>query len=255
MSHARFFLASEMPAHTPSALPLTAADLHHAVRVLRVAAGEQLDVVEPSGAVWRVTVASASADAVMVSQVSRLAQASQPALALFQGVAKGDKMDTIVRQGVEVGATLIVPVVTSRSIVRLDAEKAGAKGERWRRIAHAAAEQARREKVPRVADPVTFAEALELLGEFEHTVVLWEQERGVLLSVALRSLFREPAESLALFVGPEGGLSAEEIDALRSRGAAVASLGASILRTETAAVVALGLAAAALQESREPGDS
>jgi len=252
MSRARFFLAGELPPEIPALLPLAPADLHHATRVLRLAPGEELDVVAPSGAAWRVCVSAVSAEGISVDSVSKLPPASTPRVALFQGVAKGDKMDSIIRQAVEVGATLIVPVLTSRSVVRLDPLKARQKGDRWRRIARAAAEQARREQVPDVADPIAFEEALGLLGEHDRTVVLWEDHRGTLLSVALRQVVDGSETRIALFIGPEGGLSAEEVGELTALGADVASLGPSILRTETAAIVAVGLAVAAVLEAGEP---
>ena len=85
-----------------------------------------------------------------------------PRVTLFQGVAKGDKMDSIVRQAVEVGVERIVPLMTARSVVRLDQAKRAAKGERWRRIAKSAAEQAKRSSVPDVSDPVDLKAALPL---------------------------------------------------------------------------------------------
>ena len=249
MSRSRFFLTSELPADSPLVLPLSRADQHHAIRVLRVGVGEDLDVVAPSGAVWRVRVAGVSRAGIAVEPLAELPPARQPDVALFQGVAKGDKMDVIVRQAVEVGAAKITPVLMSRSVVRLDPGRRPERGERWRRVARAAAKQARRETVPDVADPVEFAEALELLNAYDRIVVLWEDQRGRLLSTVVRSWLREPEARIALLVGPEGGLSAEEVAALQARGALVASLGPSIMRTETAAIVALSLVVAAMQEA------
>lgn len=249
MSRSRFFLSAELDEGSPVRLSLSDEDLHHAVRVLRLAPGEEIDVVAPSGAAWRTRVVESSGDGVLVDRIEPVAASWHPKVGLFQGVAKGEKMDTIVRQAVEVGALEIVPVLTSRSVVRFDKEKADAKVQRWRRVARSAAEQARRESVPDVADPVTFPEALERLRTYDGTLVLWEDHRGRLLSAAARTWVDTPDARIALFVGPEGGLSAEEIEALVSEGALVTSLGPSILRTETAAIVALGLAMAAMQEA------
>jgi 16S rRNA (uracil1498-N3)-methyltransferase len=136
--------------------------------------------------------------------------------------------------------------MTSRTIVRLDAEKRAARGDRWQRIAKSAAEQAKRSSVPQVSAPVSIAEALIQLADYDRIVVLWEDSRGTGLADALADLRGRSDARIALVIGPEGGLSAEDVDALVACGAVVASLGPTVLRTETAAVVALALALGAL---------
>ncbi len=247
MAH-RFFLTGPLPAEPGQPLPLAASDVHHAVRVLRVRPGEHVEVVDPGGGVFELEVVSAGDSGVLATNLGPVASEGRclPRVTLFQGVAKGDKMDAIVRQAVEVGAEEIVGVTTSRSVVRLDDAKRTSRGERWRRIAKSAAEQAKRSAVPRVPDPLAFADTLELLAGYDRTVVLWEEHRGAGIAETLAGLRGLDGARIALVVGPEGGLSAEEVEALVARGAVVASLGPTVLRTETAAVVALALAVAAL---------
>jgi 16S rRNA (uracil1498-N3)-methyltransferase len=247
MAH-RFFLAGPLPIEPGEPLPLSAEDMHHAVRVLRLRGGELIEIVEPPGRALRAEVVSADDAGVVATVLGPLEAPSQalPRVTLFQGVAKGDKMDDIIRQAVEVGAEAIVPLMTSRTVVRLDADRRVARGERWQRIAKSAAEQAKRSSVPQVSAPVSFAEALDLLSGFDRSVVLWEESNGTGLAEALRDLRGQVDVRVALVVGPEGGLSAEEVDLLRERGAAVATLGPTVMRTETAAVVSLALAMAAL---------
>ena len=245
MAH-RFFLTGPLPAEPGEPLPLSVADTHHAVRVLRVRPGERVELVEPGGGVLGAEVVSADDAGVVVTAVASIEERGDRMgdVTLFQGVAKGEKMDAIVRQAVEVGAAGIVPVMTSRTIVRLDADKRAARRERWQRVAKSAAEQAKRASVPDVAEPVTFAAALELLSVYDRVVVLWEEHHGRGIADALSGL--DASARVALVVGPEGGLSAEEVGALASRGVLAASLGPTVLRTETAAVVSLALALAAL---------
>jgi len=254
VSRARFFLDGELPAEPPVVLPLSPADEHHARRVLRVRPGEEIDVVTPSGAIVCVRVCELSSAGVVVEVLGESTAVAELDVALFQGVAKGDKMDAIVRQAVEVGAAEVVPVLTTCSVVRMDAAKRTQRAERWRRIARSAAEQSRRSRVPEVLDPVDFADALELLAGYDRVVVLWEEQRGGLLSSTSRELAGTSARRVALFVGPEGGLTSEEVAGLREIGAVTASLGPSIMRTETAAVVALSLVVAAMQEARVGGE-
>lgn len=171
--------------------------------------------------------------------VKRVDAESGPRVVLVQCVAKGDKMDTIVRQAVEVGVSAIVPVMGERTIVRLDGRKRAERGERWRRVAKAAAEQSHRAFVPEVTDPAPFEETMELLASYDRVVVMCEGESDISLASALCGLGDSP--SCAVVVGPEGGLSDAEVRLLLEHDAAPASLGTTILRTETAAVVAVAL--------------
>jgi 16S rRNA (uracil1498-N3)-methyltransferase len=246
MSAHRFFLTAPLPLDPGAPLPLTQADVRHAVSVLRVQPGELIDVVEPDSRVWSTQVVSVDMESVHAKVLGQVTESFTPDLTLFQGVAKGDKMDDVVRQAVEIGAMRVVPVLCGRSVVRLDAGKRVARGERWRRIAESAAKQSKRTLVPAVDNPVDFRDVPGLIADFDGAVVAWEDSRddGVFDVVVRMSV--AGASRVAVFIGPEGGLSAEEVDLLRDAGAVSASLGPSILRTETAAIVALTLASAAL---------
>lgn len=244
MSLHRFFLETSLVAGTePVTLPLSAADVHHSVGVLRVREGEQIEVVDPDGrSAFRVSVKGVSAAGIVGSVVERLQIARTPRVTLVQGVAKGEKMDAIVRQAVEVGADQIVPVLTERSVVKLDARKAAEKAERWRRIARSGAEQAHRDRVPDVREPASLRATLDYLAGFDGVIVLWEESTGPGIAETVADLALASDARLAVVVGPEGGLSADEVAALQERGARVATLGPTILRTETAAIIALALA-------------
>ena len=246
MSSHRFFLTSAHPSDPGQPLPLSADDVHHAASVLRLRDGETVDVVTPDERVWRGSVARATKRGLWASDFAEVAAGRVPHVTLFQGVAKGEKMDAIVRQAVEIGAEEIVPVLTARSVVQLDARKAAQRAERWRRVATAAAKQAKRTSVPAVADPVRLRDALPLLAAYDGAVVLWEESGGAGVSDAVRRCGLGGDARIALFVGPEGGLASEEVSALEAIGATTASLGPTILRTETAAIVALALAIGAL---------
>jgi 16S rRNA (uracil1498-N3)-methyltransferase len=246
MSAHRFFLKAPLAENPAAPLPLSEADVHHAVDVLRLRVGEVVDVVAPDARVWRVRVTAATRSGVFAEVLEEVATAWLPHVTLFQGVAKGDKMDDIVRQAVEVGAEQIVPMLTARSVVQLDARKAAQRLERWQRVALAAAKQAKRTSVPHVAQRARLREALAELAGFDGAVVLWEEAVGEGIASAVRRCAASPDAKIALIVGPEGGLSAEEVEALVAVGATPATLGPNILRTETAAIVALALAIGAL---------
>jgi 16S rRNA (uracil1498-N3)-methyltransferase len=200
-------------------------------------------LVEPeTSRVWRARIASVGRDGLVVEPVGVLESRRGPRITLAQGVAKGDKMDAIVRQAVEVGAAEILPLMLTRTVVRLDARKRAERGERWRRVSRAAAEQSHRDAVPLVHDPLTLKNALPLLAEHDAVFVLWEEAAGIGLGVALREHASRDDARVALVVGPEGGLTPEEVALLESIGASTVTLGPGILRTETAAVVALAVA-------------
>lgn len=242
MSAHRFFLTAPLPAGSQIALPLSASDLHHAVGALRLRVGEDIEVVEPSGAVTRVQVTDTTRAGVFATRVAAVSGSLLPDVTLFQGVAKGEKMDEIVRAAVEIGVQAVVPVLTRRCVVQLDAARGAGKGERWRRVAASAAKQAKRDSIPHVADPVSFAEACSAVRAFDTAVVLWEECEGPGLAGVVRAAACASAARIALVVGPEGGLAADEVAALEAAGAATASLGPTILRAETAALVAVALA-------------
>lgn len=248
MSRARFFLEGEVAgaAGDTVALALADADVHHAVRVLRVAAGEQIDVVAPSGETWRAEVTAAGADGVSARLLEPLGLADAGArITLYQGLAKGEKMDAIVRQAVEAGVARIAPVVTARTVVRLDERRRADRTTRWRRIAHSAAEQSRRANVPDVDEPVTLSEAIAGLGAHGRVLVPWEDQRGATLLDAALAAAGEGIADVALVVGPEGGLDDAEVEALAAAGAVPVTLGPWIMRTETAAVASVAIVAAA----------
>ena len=217
------------------------ADVRHAVAVLRVRAGEELDIAEPGGRVWRVRVVSAESDAVFAERVGEVAAVLEPRVTLVFGVLKGAKNDDIVQGAVEVGVAELWPVLTARSVVRLDAEKCLARGERLRRVATAAAKQSKRASIPFVADPRDFSAALPLLGDFDLVLVAWEEagRGGIRDAIATAALSADAR--VAVVVGPEGGLTAEEVASLVRACAIACTLGATILRAETAGVLATAL--------------
>lgn len=241
MALPRFFLAAPLSPGAP--LPLAAADVHHLRDVLRLAAGERFVAVAPDGHAFELRLERADAEGVRATVVREAdRKAPLPPVTLVQGVCKGEKMDLIVRQAAELGVAAVVPLVTLRTVVRLDAEKARLRRERWRRVAEAAAKQSGRTSVPAVALPCGVADLPTILAGTRHLLVCWEDAAGEGIGEALRALGARPDDGVALVVGPEGGLSAEEVDALVALGARPVSLGATILRTETAATVACALA-------------
>ncbi len=202
----------------------------------------------------------ATCQAVSGRVLGRLSSVAEPHITLVQGIAKGAAMDEIVQHAVELGVERIIPLMTERTVVRLEASKESARVSRWQRIAQSAARQSQRSRVPDVEPPATIAALPERLAAADICIVLWEEPGADSLPAVLASVDASVsgAESrVALVVGPEGGLTAEEVAAMQATGALVASLGPSILRAQTAALAAVTLASYALGGlgASEAGDS
>jgi 16S rRNA (uracil1498-N3)-methyltransferase len=259
MSYQRFFLHEPLApgAEGLARLPFSAADMHHALDVLRIVPGERIVVVEPRGTAWLVLISEVEGRSLIGRAVRTLAEpATSPDLTLIQGIAKGPTMDAIVQHAVELGAVRITPVFTERTIVRLDAEKSESRTARWRRIAAGAARQSQQVRIPTVDTPQSLGDVSSTLSDFDAVLVLWEESdgQGVVDAIGATHLTARSdsdggaAEGprVALVIGPEGGLTQAEVGALVGAGAVVCSLGHNILRAETASLAAMTLAAFAL---------
>ena len=217
--------------------------------MLRLAPGEHIAVVDAAQDYFECEI-TAFDDAVPVVRIAqRLDDEERPLVMLVQGLAKGDKMETVIRHATELGVSAFVPMSCERSIVRLDAKKAAARTQRWRAIAKSAAMQSGQRACPEVGEPMALADVCAFLAHATAVLVCWEEapldariekalERGLRLDRALPENAR-----IAVVVGPEGGLSRSEADALLACNprASLVSLGSSILRTETAGIVAPAL--------------
>lgn len=157
---------------------------------------------------------------------------------LFQGLPKADKMELIIQKAVELGAFEIIPVETKRAVVKLDVKKASAKTVRWNAIAQAAAKQSKRRVIPKVTDCMSFKEAVEYAKEMELKLIPYELSEG--MDETRRQIESvRPGWNVAVFIGPEGGFTEEEIELARDAGIVPVTLGKRILRTETAGFTVL----------------
>ncbi len=252
MSLHRFFLEDQILADEADetlSLRLSPDDLKHA-RVLRLHEGEHIAVVDGSQDYFECEIVSFDGSDLRVRITLREGgSVGGPHVALFQGLAKGDKLETVIRHATEVGVDAFVPLKCARSVMKIDAKKSAAKAQRWRSIAKSAAMQSGRMSVPEVSEPVGVSKACEMLRGATSVVICWEEAPETeTLREALRfglSSCGMPVEDarVAIVVGPEGGLEREEVDQLLASNsrARLVSLGPVILRTETAGVVAPAL--------------
>lgn len=217
-------------------------DVNHIRNVLRMNPGEQVSVSCGDGKDYRCELSEIGEDCVtakiMWAQESDVELPSR--ICLFQGLPKGDKMELIIQKAVELGAAEIVPMATRRAVVKLDEKKAEAKRKRWNAIAESAAKQSKRMIVPEVKPVMSFQDAVKYAGSFDRKLIPYELAKGM---DETRRIIREirPGQSVAIFIGPEGGFDEEEIAFAEEAGIVPVTLGRRILRTETAGMTVLSV--------------
>lgn len=227
-------LLLEVPAPAPDTLTVRGERLHYLAHVLRLREGAALEVFDGRGARFAATVVSLGEDAATLSLSAPQPGVFGSALTLLQGLPKADKLEWIIQKGTELGVSRFMPVATARAVVKLDAERGAHKRERWQKIADEAARQCGRSDTAAVEAPQPLLQAAAALPEGTQLLILDEEERTLRLSAAVR---RDPGP-VALVIGPEGGLSREEVAALQGRGGIPVTLGPRVLRTETAGIAA-----------------
>lgn len=229
---------------TPGSRTLPGDTSHHLCRVLRLAAGDRFVAFDPEARVEADAVideASGSAARVTVGDLRPAPVVARAPLVLVYALAKGDKVDAVVRDATELGATHVFVARTSRAVAKVEGDRASAKADRWKRIAAQAARQCGRSDPPVIEGVHDWNVALEAasnesLGGARYC--LWEKA-----SVPLGETLREAVDRgapLAFAIGPEGGLTEAEVEEARALGFAPVSLGRFVLRTETVAACVLG---------------
>lgn len=227
------------PAHPAGGnVRVTGADARHLSRVLRVKVGARVVAFARDGRAWDATVTDVGPTAVMLALgAERAASAESPcAILLGQGVGKRDKLDLVVRATTELGVAAFVPVATERAVAERDSADRVA---RLRKIATEACKQCGRAKVPEVHAPESLEAFLARAERAALKLVPWEEGGTPLREIARSGNGAAAIASAAVLVGPEGGLSAKEVEAARSAGFVPVTLGPRILRTETAGIVAV----------------
>ena len=221
---------------TASAATITGEDAHHISRVLRMKAGDALSLCDGAGNEYDAVITAISQDTV-VCELGTLHASEAESLVhvtLFQCLPKAGKMELIVQKCTELGVFSIVPVQSARCVV-VPGKDYDKKRERYNRVALEAAKQSRRAMVPQVL-PLVELKKIDVKA-FDLFLVAYEDENTVSLKQALRAA--NTPRSIALLIGPEGGLEEGEIAQLVKAGAKSVSLGKRILRTETAGMAML----------------
>ena len=237
----QFFVEPEQIDIANKTVMITGADVNHVKNVLRMKVGEELAVSNgQDGKEYRCAI-RAFHDAAVECELRFIKEdgVELPAkIYLFQGLPKADKLELIIQKAVELGVYQVIPVETKRSIVKLDEKKAKAKTARWQQISEAAAKQSKRGIIPEVKEPMSFAKALQMANAMDVKLIPYELAEGM---EKTRSLIEsiKPGQSIAIFIGPEGGFDEAEVEAAKQAGIEPITLGRRILRTETASLAIL----------------
>jgi len=226
---------SEQPLAAGTQLALAAGPAHHIAKVLRMQPGQALILFNGDGHEYAASITAIDKREVIVSLGEAIPTERESPLAVHLGIAisKGERMDWVVQKAVELGVAEITPLVSERVEVRLQGERAEKKRQHWAGVATAACEQCGRNRLPEINAIGSLRDWLKNV-QAERKFVLHHRSAQPLVAA-------QPPRSVALLIGPEGGLSATEISAAEQAGFASLQLGPRVLRTETAPLVALSL--------------
>ncbi len=221
---------------------ITGGDVNHIKNVLRLKPGEEIAVKNGiDNKEYRCGIEAFTPDSVICSlRFVREEGVELPSkIYLFQGIPKADKMELIIQKAVELGVFEVIPVTAARCVVKLDSKKVGTKVNRWQGIAEAAAKQCRRGRIPVIREPMSMKEAAAYAQEMDVRMIPYELADNQLAHTKKIIESVHPGESVAVFIGPEGGFEEREVQEALAAGIEPVTLGKRILRTETAGLVVL----------------
>ncbi len=214
---------------------------HHAISVLRLKAGEVVELLDGQGGVFRGIVAGSAHGRlnISVSGASRRCSPSRIAITLAACVIKPESMELLIQKACELGARCIVPLISERTVVRLSRERWESKTERWKKIAHESCKQCGQPLVPTLQPVMEFKEFIESTNRYDLSLI-------PTLAVPAQGLYQtlnanKHAKSILILIGPEGDFSKNEAANAMHRGAKPVDLGPLVLRSETAALYALSV--------------
>ena len=221
---------------------VTGSDVNHIKNVLRMKIGEEILISDGNDKEYVCSILNMDDEKVeaKILDINGPGRELPIKVYLFQGLPKGDKMETVIQKMVELGVYGIVPVSTKRSIVKLDAKKAANKVKRWNAISESAAKQRKRGIIPRVNDVCTFKQAIDMAKELDMIIMPYEEADDM---EKTRNIIRglKKDTSVGIFIGPEGGFAKEEVNAVMEENGTPITLGKRILRTETAGMAIMSV--------------
>lgn len=249
MSLQHFFLQNqdfskdiELQQGGPIPLNLSKEDLHHA-KVLRLKPNEHIGIIDSLNKYFEVEIIEFDNKLIVKnSQNANVLPSKNYNLFLCPGMSKANKIDDVIRACTEIGIDGFIPVMFKRSVIKLDKKKKDNKIQRWKNIAKSASMQSGRFSIPSINNILNFDDLCSKLSDFDYIFVCWEESKCMedikIVSEKIKNC--SLTQNIAIVIGPEGGISDEEINQLKqcNKNTYIVSIGKSILRTETAGIVA-----------------
>ena len=214
-------------------------DVNHIANVLRMKPGEELLISVKGDWDYLCKIVDIETDRVNLKVLESMEQRELPVnITLLQGIPKSDKLEMIIQKAVELGVSEIIPVKTKRVVVKIDEKKVDTKVNRWNAIAESAAKQSKRSIIPKVYEPMSIDNALEIVKDFGVKLIPYENADGIDKTRKILDNM-DKTKNIAVFIGPEGGFEETEVERIKNSGFEVITLGKRILRTETAGLALL----------------
>ena len=214
-------------------------DVNHIANVLRMKPGEELLISVKGDWDYLCKIVDIETDRVNLKVLESMEHRELPVnITLLQGIPKSDKLEMIIQKAVELGVSEIIPVKTKRVVVKIDEKKVDTKVNRWNAIAESAAKQSKRSIVPKVYEPMSIDNALEIVKDFGVKLIPYENADGIDKTRKILDNM-DKTKNIAVFIGPEGGFEEAEVERIKNSGFEVITLGKRILRTETAGLALL----------------
>lgn len=220
---------------------VSGADLNHLKNVLRMKVGDTL-LISCDGSSDLCVIDELTVDAATVRIVEKDHKNAELPIEiyLFQGLPKSDKMELIIQKCVELGVHSVIPVEMSRCVMKLEGGKKENRRARWQSIAESAAKQSKRNVIPSVGEVLSYKKMLEAASEMDVFLVPYEAKDGMVATKnALEKI--KKGSKIGILIGPEGGFDEREVALAEEAGGIAVSLGARILRAETAAMTAVSM--------------
>lgn len=223
-------------------------DVNHIKNVLRKNASDTLEICNAeNGENFLCEILEIKKEQIICEIIKRLESTSEPNIYvhIYQGLPKADKMELIIQKSIELGVSEITPTNMSRCIVKLDNKDAKKKVERWQKISEVAAKQSGRDIIPKINNICSINEIIEQCQDYDMILLAYENEKENTLKNEINKLVKMQEQKsklkVAIIIGPEGGLSIEEVEKAKKNGIKIITLGNRILRTETVALNILSI--------------
>lgn len=224
-----------------SKIKIIGEDVNHIKNVLRLQPNENIQICnidEEKTYITKIIEIQPNSIITEILEECTYTTESDISLHIFQGLPKQEKMEQIIQKATEIGVSDITPIKMERCVVKLDEKTASKKIERWQKIAEVAAKQSKRDKIPTIHSCINFKNLYEILKKYDIVIVAYEEEKQVNIKQVLKDAKQNNSKEIAIIIGPEGGITKEEIELLNTiLNVKIVTLGKRILRTETAPLV------------------